>query len=183
MKDSPETFGISSTITDPIYMRQQQDVASMRQLLLNCNINDPNSVRSSMQNILVMRIYHQISRIIKFTEQMDKIEAKLYDSIDKSLDTMNDTDPRTWMSLLNIQERLQKTMIDSQKLLDPYLSIKELTYIDVPEVTAEDSFAKSLLDQQSREKLRTSAQAILAALDTTSETSETLETEDGEGED
>lgn len=164
MMNDPETVGID-TPSDPLRVKQQQDVQSMRNALMTCNTTDANSVKAAMNNILVMRIYHQISRIIKYTEQMDKIEAKLYASIDASLTTMIDTDPRTWVMLLNIQERLQKIMIDSHKLLEPYLNMENLTYVEVSPEVANDSFAKQLLDQDSRERLRSGAQAILAALD------------------
>lgn len=163
MKSTPETFGTDYN-QDPLIAKQKRDVDAMRTILLTCNTSDPNSVKAAMNNILVMRVYHQISRIIKYTEQMDKIEAKLYNSIDQSLDTMSDADPRTWMTLLNIQERLQKIMIDSHKLIEPYLNIEDLTYVEVIPEASSDSFAKTLLDQDSRERLRTSAQAILSAL-------------------
>ena len=165
MTNDPETVGIDVVNPDPLLTKQQQDVQNMRNELMTCNTRDANSVKAAMNNILVMRIYHQISRIIKFTEQMDKIEEKLYASIDASLTTMMDTDPRTWMSLLTIQERLQKSMIESHKLLEPYLNMENLTYVEVSPEVSSDTFAKQLLDQESREKIRTSAQTLLAALD------------------
>lgn len=166
MSHDPETFGMDEDVErDPLVNKQKQDVESMRRTLLSCNTSDPNSVKTAMNNILVMRVYHQISRIIKYTEQMDKIEEKLYNSIDTSLETMNEADPRTWVMLLNIQERLQKIMIDSHKLLEPYMSMENLQYIEIPAESSNDSFAKTLLDQSSREKLRSSAQALLNAID------------------
>lgn len=163
MDSIPETFGAEHS-QDPLIAKQKHDVDMMRTTLLTCNISDPNSVKAAMNNILVMRVYHQISRIIKYTEQMDKIEAKLYDSIDQSLENMNEADPRTWITLLNIQERLQKIMIDSHKLIEPYLKLEDLTYVEVVPEISTDSFAKTLLDQDSRERLRTTAQAILSGL-------------------
>lgn len=168
---TPETFGIGedkndeNQIVDLLIQKQQADVQSMRNTLMSVDTTNPNSVRAAMNNILVMRVYHQISRIIKYTEQMDKIEEKLYKSINSSMSTMHETDPRTWMMLLNIQERLQKIMIDSHKLLEPYLSMDNLNYVEVTPEASSDSFAKSLLDQDSRERLRSSAQEILAVLD------------------
>ena len=179
MADVPETFG-NDIPQDPFITKQKQDVSMMRNILMTMNTSDPNSVKVAMNNITVMRVYHQISRIIKYTEQMDKIEAKLYASIDASLENMVDSDPRTWLMLLNIQERLQKIMIDSHKLLEPYLDLKELTYVEVTAEDPGDSFAKALLDQESREKLRNSAQAILSSLsDLDSKPSTT--SEDGAG--
>lgn len=168
----PETVR-TNEIMDPICNKQKQLAADMRDELLSCNsMSSPNSVSRSMQNILVMRIYHQIARIIKFTEQMDKIEQKLYDSIDASLENIDTSNVSSLMLLMSIQEKLQKIMIDSQKLLDPYLNIKELTYVEIPQQESSNSFAKSLLDQESREKLRNSAQALLAALSDNSEESD-----------
>lgn len=176
----------TDTPVDPLIARQKQEVQSMRSALMTCDVRDANSVRATMNNILVMRIYHQISRIIRFTEQMDKIEEKLYSSIDASMTTMLDTDPRTWLALLNIQERLQKIMIDSQKLLDPYLNMESLTYMEVPVDSGSDSFTKSFLDQDSREKLRSGAQSILAMIDSgqplLTEPLSTSESTDEEGE-
>ena len=166
MAENSETVGIEKhKPVDPLLTRQKQDIMAMRNALMSCDTTSANSVKAAMNNILVMRVYHQISRIIKYTEQMDKIEAKLYQAIDVSMETMLDSDPRTWVMLLNIQERLQKIMIDSHKLLEPYLNMDNLTYVEVTPEASSDSFAKSLLDQDSREKLRSSAQAILAALD------------------
>ena len=95
---------------------------------------------------------------------MDKIEAKLYESIDSSLERMNSNSPSTWMQLLSIQERLQKCMIESQKLLEPYLNLETLSFVDVPQVSNEDSFGALLIEQESRDRLRSSAQAVLAAI-------------------
>lgn len=152
---------------DPVYLKQQQDVASMRASLLNCTLNDASTSRIALQRITVMRVYHQMSRIIKYTELMDKIEAKLYESIENSLDNMDTTRPSTWMQLLSIQEKLQKSMIESHKLLQPYLEFESLNNYIVdasqPQIVGE-SFATMMLDQDSRDKLRTSAQAVLAAL-------------------
>ena len=166
MAENSETVGIEKhRPVDPLLTKQKQDILAMRNALMSCDTTSANSVKAAMNNILVMRVYHQISRIIKYTEMMDKIEEKLYQAIDISMTTMADADPRTWVMLLNIQERLQKIMIDSHKLLEPYLNMESLTYVEVTPEASSDSFAKSLLDQDSRERLRATAQTILAALD------------------
>lgn len=164
---------------DPLVEKQKRDVESMRSILMTCNTSDPNSVKTAMNNILVMRVYHQISRIIRYTEQMDKIESKLYETIDNCLDSMSSSDPRTWMMLLNIQERLQKIMIDSHKILEPYLDLQSLTYVELSPDVSTDSFTKTLLDQESREKLRSTAQAILSSLDATQPSSSSSKDESG----
>ena len=174
MTDECKTVTSEAEILDPLYMKQQQDVAAMRASLLAFNSGDPTSARSAIQKITAMRFYHQLSRIIRYTDMMDKIEAKLYESIDSSLERMNSNSPSTWMQLLSIQERLQKCMIESQKLLEPYLNLETLSFVDVPQVSNEDSFGALLMEQESRDRLRSSAQAVLAAITD----SETVEFED-----
>ena len=55
-------------------------------------------------------------------------------------------------------------MIESHKLLEPYLKIETLTTVEVPKDDPNDTFTAMILDQQSREKLRTSAQEVLDAI-------------------
>ena len=160
-----ETVNTSVISTDPLIHKQKEDVAKMRASLLCCN-DDIYAAGQAIKNITVLRVYHQISRIIKYIEMMDKIEDKLYRSIDASIDMMDDDNPTTWMSLLTIQEKLQKNLIDSHKLLEPYLNsdifnIESLspTIID----TAETNVA-GVLTKESRDQLRVSAQQVLAIL-------------------
>lgn len=177
MTDECKTVTSEADIVDPLYRKQQQDVAAMRASLLTFDENNPNSARSAIQKITVMRFYHQISRIIRYTDMMDKIEAKLYESIDKSLENMNSSSPSTWMALIQLQEKLQKSMIESQKLLEPYLDMGSLSFVEVPQQSQEVSFGAMIMEQESRDKLRASAQAVLAAI----QASETVEVEqDGE---
>ena len=180
MTDECKTVTSEAEILDPLYMKQQQDVAEMRAALLAFNSGDPGSARLAIQKITAMRFYHQLSRIIRYTDMMDRIEAKLYESIDRSLDRMNSDSPSTWMSLLQIQERLQKCMIESQKLLQPYLDIESLSFVEVPQAAEDVSFGAMLMEQESRDRLRSSAQAVLAAI----QASETVEIEqDGDSDD
>ena len=175
MTDECKTVTSEAEILDPLYMKQQQDVAEMRASLLAFNSGDPGSARLAIQKITAMRFYHQLSRIIRYTDMMDRIEAKLYESIDRSLDRMNSDSPSTWMSLLQIQERLQKCTIESQKLLQPYLDIESLSFVEVPQAAEDVSFGAMLMEQESRDRLRSSAQAVLAAI----QASETVEIEQG----
>lgn len=180
MTDECKTVTSEAEILDPLYMKQQQDVAEMRASLLSFNSGDPGSARLAIQKITAMRFYHQLSRIIRYTDMMDRIEAKLYESIDRSLDRMNSDSPSTWMSLLQIQERLQKCMIESQKLLQPYLDMESLSFVEVPQAAEDVSFGAMLMEQESRDRLRSSAQAVLAAI----QASETVEIEqDGDSDD
>ena len=179
MTDECKTVTSEAEILDPLYMKQQQDVAAMRASLLAFNSGDPTSARLAIQKITAMRFYHQLSRIIRYTDMMDKIEAKLYESIDRSLERMNSDSPATWMQLLTIQERLQKSMIESQKLLQPYLDLESLSFVEVPQVAQEVSFGAMIMEQESRDRLRQSAQAVLAAISDT-QTVESTAVEDGE---
>ena len=76
----------------------------------------------------------------------------------------NSADPGTWRTLLQLQAKLQESMIESHKLLEPYLKMETLTTIEMPKDDPNDTFTAMILDQQSREKLRTSAQEVLAAI-------------------
>lgn len=179
MTDECKTVTSEAELLDPLYMKQQQDVAAMRASLLAFSSGDPTSARLAVQKITAMRFYHQISRIIRYTDMMDRIEAKLYESIDRSLERMNVDSPATWMSLLQIQERLQKCMIESQKLLQPYLDLESLSFVEIPQASEEVSFGAMIMEPESRDKLRASAQAVLAAI-TASENAPTQQLEDGE---
>ena len=171
-----ETVAINSvpdaitTKVDLLYDQQKQDVANMRSALLDCNRTDAKSVQSAMRNILIMRIYHQIARIIKFTEQMDKIEAKMYRELDAQLADDSWVGMDALIPLITIQERLQKVMVESQKLLDPYMDMQQFMVVDV-EAQAEDddSFGAKILSQSSRQNIRESAQQILTLLENPSE--------------
>ena len=162
MSDEANTF--SSGLD--LYVNQCSDVSKMKTSLLSCNKNDPDSARKAIQFITVQRVYHQISRIIRFTELMDKVEDKMYESIETDLNNMDSADPMTWKTLVNLQSKLQESMIESHKLLEPYLKMETLTTIELPKDDPNDTFTAMILDQQSREKLRTSAQEVLAAIAT-----------------
>ena len=160
--EETKTFGTSGI---DLYNEQMKDVAGMRSSLLSFKKDDPEAATKALQNITVLRVYHQISRIIRYTELMDKIEDKMYESIEMSLDSMDSADPTTWMHLLSLQHKLQTSMIESHKLLEPYLDLSVLSTVQVPAADPNDSFAAMILDQESREKLRTSAQKALAILE------------------
>lgn len=161
---SDETKTVSSGLD--LYVNQCSDVSKMKTSLLSCNKNDPDSAKKAIQYITAQRVYHQISRIIRFTELMDKVEDKMYESIEMDMDNMDTADPATWRTLLTLQSKLQESMIESHKLLEPYLKLETLTSVEVPKDDPNDTFTSMILDQQSREKLRTSAQEVLAAIAT-----------------
>lgn len=147
-----------------LFVRQTNDVDDMRNTLLSFNRNDPNAARKALQNITVLRVYHQISRIIRYTSVMDQIEDKMYQSIEAQLDEIDPNDSEAWRTLVNLQSRLQENMIQSHKLLEPYLNLESLNFTNIAaEETVIDSDAM-ILDRDSRERLRNSAQEVLQAL-------------------
>ena len=167
--EHPETVEISDITTlenidiksaDTLTAQQQSDVSAMRSALLNCDRGDATSVSFALQTIFSMRVFHQLSRLIKYTEHMDKIEQKMYESMDRFMDNLDETDTSGWLVLMNAQEQLQRIMMNSQKLLEPYSNVS----LYIPEQPVEDSFGSGLLDQKERKKLRESAQLILDTL-------------------
>lgn len=153
---------ISKSQTNILREKQKQDVAAMRTSLLASHM-DPSLTTTSMKNIAVLRVYHQMNRIIQYTELMDKLEAKLYEALEYQIDNADTTRPTTWMQLLHVQEQLQKNMIESQKLLQPFLDLTEYT-ADNAEVIDTQAENTITLDANSREKLRNNARAVLHQL-------------------
>lgn len=157
-----------------IYTSQLRDVEDMRSQLLSIDRRDPGSARKALQNITVLRVYHQISRIIRYTELMDRIEDKMYQSIDAQLDQASPDDAEAWRVLINLQTRLQDNMIQSHKLLEPYLNLETLNFANMaPDETVVDADAM-VLDKDSRERLRNSAQEVLQALQQNSDSKEKI---------
>lgn len=144
--------------------KQREDVAKMRASLLCCN-EDPTSATQALQNITVLRVYHQVSRIIKYLDMMDRVEEKLYSAIDYQLDTLDITDSSALAMLLKIQEQLQTTMIESHKLLQPYLNIADMKLSDLAPRNITVSESAQLIDQTARDKIRLSAQQALELLE------------------
>lgn len=152
-----------NTMLNPLYQRQKEDVSKMRTSLLACTDENGVSTRQALQNITAMRVYHQLMRIIRYTELMDRLEDKLYSCIDSAIDSAESSDPATWMALLNIQERLQKSMIESHKLLQPYLDIKEFTVVELTPDSSNDDSA-DILTPEARDGIRSKAQSIMLEL-------------------
>lgn len=159
-----ETVKSSEPISDTLYEKQKRDVAAMRTSLLACTDN-ASLTRAALQNISILRVYHQVSRIIRYLDLMDKLELKLYSSIEYTIDNADPTRAATWMQLLRIQERLQASMLQSHKLLQPYLNIEEFQIMDVVQTESPPEEGSGLLlSSDSRERLRTQAQKVLAEL-------------------
>lgn len=161
--DYLETVEGSEIIScDPLYKKQQEDVAKMRTSLLACS-NDPDLVKASLKQITILRAYHQMSRIIRYLDMMDKIEDKLYSTIDDELNN-SDSGAQTMILLLEVQERLQRSMIESQKLIAPYIDLT--TYISNESVTTIDASDTdiTIMNSTEREDLRRKAQDVIHLL-------------------
>lgn len=169
--DELKTFGAeseddnsTSLFIDPLTKQQRSHTDEMRSALLSCNLGDITSTTSALKYITLRRILHQVERIIKYTELMDRLEDKLYDSIDQNLAEIDECDPSTMMLLLKVQSQLQTSMIESQKLLQPYLDMDISVYAPPQDVTPEDSFMANILPKESRNTIRSGAQALLTEL-------------------
>lgn len=169
---SAETFDTNHDdvkMVDPLYAAQKEGVARMRTSLLSCMVTDNGSITSrAINNITALRIYHQIARIIKYLDLMDKIEDKLYESIERNIDNMNPDSIDTMEVLLDVQTKLQKSMIESHKLLQPYMDLQDMSIVDLVAVSTADEESSnseiSLLPPESRDRIRSSAQSLLSEL-------------------
>lgn len=159
-----KTFDDCDIISDEIYRRQKQDVAKMRTSLLACAEENGMSARSALQNITAMQVYHQLTRIVRYLEIMDKLEHKLYSSIEHTIDNSDDTSPATWVKLLSIQDQLQKNMIASHKILEPYLNIKDFLVVELNDSDKDTPTNDMLMSPESRDRLRSKAQEVMASL-------------------
>ena len=159
--------GAGSTIFgsgNSVYKRQREDVAKMRTSLLACHDDSAMPTRLAIQKITVLRVYHQVSRIIRYLEIMDKLEDKLYESIDYEIDNADITDSETWAKLIMIQEKLQKSMIESHKMLQPYLDLTEFSVVDLTQDDAQTAGTELTMSPEKRDNLRLAAQSVLAEL-------------------
>ena len=106
--------------------------------------------------------YYSLSYTPK-NPMMDLLEDKLYESMIENMAQMDTGDPMTMMTLLKVQEQLQETMIQSQLLIKPYLDMDIATIAPAPELE-ETSFGAAIISQESRNNIRTGAQALLTEL-------------------
>lgn len=150
-----------------VYVSQCDDVQRMRDQMLTFNKTDPNAIRKAIQNVTILRVQHQLKRIIRFTEIIDKLEDRIYQSIDAKLMNSDPDDETMYLTLIPIQERLMKSMIESHKLLEPYLKIEQLSALEVPQdADPTQSFTTMIMEQESRERIRTGVQSLLNVINT-----------------
>ena len=146
-------------VEDPLITRQREDVSEMRTSLLSCNVNkNPRSIKEAISNITILRIYHQLMRLVRYTEMIDKIEDKMYQSMDRTLNSENPN----WVMLMTMQDGLQKLMNDSNKSLKPYMDmLKNYNISEIPTASVENNTS---LDYKARDSVRSKAQEILKLL-------------------
>lgn len=150
---------------DQLYSKQKEGVSKMRASLLACNPDSGSQLYDAINNITAMRIYHQLTRIIKYTEMMDKLEQKMYENMETVLESST-SDSVTLLALMKMQEQLQKSMIESHKLLQPYLDVAEFEV--VREVRGEEVHepdpAIKLISSTQRDNIRNAASTALLKL-------------------
>lgn len=154
---------IETSMMDPLYTHQKKGVDKMRASLLSCS-EDPVTAKRAINDITAMRVYHQICRIIKYLDLMDKLEDKMYSALEYTINKAPIESNSTWMLLMNAQEKLQKMMIESHKLLQPYLDIQEFSIMELTEHSEDSNASPLTLDQESRDKVRNVAMNVLAEL-------------------
>ena len=155
---------VEDDLVNPLLREQTEQAALMRDALLTCRTSSISNAKVALQNIAVLQIYHQVARIIRYIETMDRLEDKLYASIDANLSQMDDFDPNTMILLTKIQCDLQKSMVLSQDLLKPYLDIDIESIAPMKDIGGDDSFSSAIIPKESRNAIRTGAQALLTEL-------------------
>jgi hypothetical protein len=95
---------------------------------------------------------------------MDNLEDKLYESIEYQIGSVDIEDG--WALLLKIQSKLQENMIESQKLLKPYIDIVTVDdkIFDIQAYGTEVKNEVSVITAESRESIRRNAKDLLKKL-------------------
>ena len=173
----PSVLAETDSLVDPLIFEQKEQANLMRKSLLTCRTGTISDAKIALQNIAVLQIYHEVARIIRFIEVMDRLEDKIYDSVDMNIGGMDSADPATLMMLVKVQGDLYKTMAMSQELLKPYMNIDLESIAPMRDVTEDTSFGVAILPKESRNAIRNGAQALLTELRKTENLSENEGTE------
>lgn len=169
---SGSSSGLDDSLVNPLLREQTEQAAQMRDALLSCRKSDVTSAKVALQNIAVLQVYHQIARIIRYTETMDRLEDKLYASIDANLSSMDDFDPNTMILLTKIQSDLCKSMVLSQDMLKPYMNIDIESLLPPVDANDDTAFSTAIIPKESRNAIRNGAQALLTELTKTNPATE-----------
>lgn len=159
------------TTADPLNSIKREGVARMKAALLACSLDDPYSAQAAIQQVTIMRVYHQVTRIVQYLDLMDKLEAKMYSEIERKIDNILDiydepdkNEAAHLRELLDIQERLQKSIIESNKLLQPYLEMNHYEAFNSIEATNVEVTNNLGIGASDRKALREDAGNILRDL-------------------
>lgn len=165
-----KTFGDdSSSLTsyDPLDSMQRESVERMKQALISAQLDEPSTAAAAIRQVTILRAYHQVTRIVKYLDLMDQLESKLYETIEFELadsDDFEEDNFKVLTKLLAVQEKLQKSMIESNKLLQPFLDTEQyggaFDIIEANEVKPQES----LIPVENRNEIRDSAGQILKEL-------------------
>lgn len=157
------------TNCDPLTSMKYEAVDRMRTALLSASLEDPLSAATAIQQVTIMRVYHQVARIVQYLDLMDKLENAMYSKISSQIDSIeynyDGDDFSAITKLLAIQEKLQKSIIESNKLLAPYLDMEQypaFTAIDAPTPVSQNVLE---VEATQRNLLRENASSVLKELE------------------
>lgn len=171
-------LGQSNKDYDEMDSLKRESIQRMKTAMLSADLDSPTSAATAIKHVTILRVYHQVSRIIQYLDLMDKLETKLYNSIDQEIDQIDFNDDSNFQSitkLLVIQEKLQKSVIESHKLLQPYLEVEQYPAFDVIEAEVKDvDNDTKLMPSEDRNLLRDNAGQILKELSAMSSSKENV---------
>lgn len=164
-----KTFGNSHNAdsqVDPLNVIKKESVERMKTALLATNLGDPREASTALRQVAILRVYHQVTRIIQYLDLMDKLEEKLYESIELDLVTLDTMDDRNVTRLLSIQDHLQKSIIQSNKLLESYIDMNDYpVFLEVQSENLDNNTALAL-PASDRDRIRDAAGRVLEELST-----------------
>lgn len=159
------TFGSAKANKDPLNSLRRESIDRMKTALLSSSLDDTQSVAFAIKNVTILRVSHQVTRIVQYLDLMDKLEESLYAAIENDIENSDIYDTKTTFKLLSIQEKLQQLIIDSNKLLAPYLEMSQYEAFNQIEVPAENTSEVLAIPPEERHLLRENAGAILEDLE------------------
>lgn len=157
-----DSSDLGNLTTGSVYEQQKEGVSKMREALL-ASAEGKLVISAALQRVTALRIFHQLNRVIQYTEMMDKLEDKLYQAMDFAINKMDITNRHDLLILVGLQERIQKNMIDSFKLLQPYMENQDWQMLDDIEALG-GPVSDLAMSADGREHLRTTANSVLKQL-------------------
>lgn len=154
---------VGSLKYDPIDSLKKESIERMKTALLASSLDDPTSAAFAIRSVTIMRVYHQVARIVQYLDLMDKLESAIYEKVEEELNTVVDDDSNFYQltKLLAVQEKLQKSIIESNKLLAPYLEMDNYPAFESIESVTPVSASVLEVSSTQRNLLRENAGSIL----------------------